>query len=409
MSPLSRVAVLALCAALLVFSGAGLVAGGSSAQQVTGEALPTNTQQVSGVELPPDAQQVSGVELTTNTQQVTPETLTTNTTITIGLNSTGDARWTVSMTVPLDDETDVEAFRSIGDAFEAGESDVLSIETFRRFADLASRATGREMSLREVTHNATVSNETGRLKLGFTWQNFASRDGSSLEVGDVFASPSGTWLDGLTATQRLVIESPPSSEITSAPKEFSNRTIHWTGPTSLDPSSLSITYRIETTPSGPGGGFDLQAMALVVLITGAVFGLYMFRQRSPIDVVDLLGGSVPGSAHRTDDSEPEPEPPTDGDEPDGAEIDSSEEETAEDEDENLPVDRELLSDEEYVEALIEHNGGRMKQAAIVEETDWSNAKVSQLLSAMAEDGHIEKLRIGRENLISFPEDEHDEP
>ncbi|MFC7008821.1 helix-turn-helix transcriptional regulator [Halalkalicoccus sp. GCM10025704] len=55
--------------------------------------------------------------------------------------------------------------------------------------------------------------------------------------------------------------------------------------------------------------------------------------------------------------------------------------------------------------LLEANGGRMKQANIVTETNWSNAKVSQLLSAMAEEGRIEKLRIGRENLITLVEDE----
>ena len=46
----------------------------------------------------------------------------------------------------------------------------------------------------------------------------------------------------------------------------------------------------------------------------------------------------------------------------------------------------------------------MKQATIVDETDWSDAKVSQLLSAMAEEGRVDKLRLGRENLISLPED-----
>jgi uncharacterized membrane protein len=47
----------------------------------------------------------------------------------------------------------------------------------------------------------------------------------------------------------------------------------------------------------------------------------------------------------------------------------------------------------------------MKQANIVKETGWSNAKVSQLLSAMEGKGRIDKLRIGRENLISFPEED----
>ncbi len=44
----------------------------------------------------------------------------------------------------------------------------------------------------------------------------------------------------------------------------------------------------------------------------------------------------------------------------------------------------------------------MKQASIVKETGWSNAKVSQLLSSMEDDERIDKLRIGRENLISLP-------
>ncbi len=45
----------------------------------------------------------------------------------------------------------------------------------------------------------------------------------------------------------------------------------------------------------------------------------------------------------------------------------------------------------------------MRQAAIVSETGWSDAKVSQLLSSMADEDRVEKLRLGRENLISLPE------
>jgi uncharacterized membrane protein len=69
------------------------------------------------------------------------------------------------------------------------------------------------------------------------------------------------------------------------------------------------------------------------------------------------------------------------------------------------VDPTLLSDEERVERLLEENGGRMKQARIVSETGWSNAKVSQLLSAMDDEGRVNKLRIGREYLISLPDED----
>jgi uncharacterized membrane protein len=59
------------------------------------------------------------------------------------------------------------------------------------------------------------------------------------------------------------------------------------------------------------------------------------------------------------------------------------------------------TDEERVVRLLEANGGRMRQARIVERTDWSKAKVSLLLSGMEDDGTVHKLPIGRENVISL--------
>lgn len=58
-----------------------------------------------------------------------------------------------------------------------------------------------------------------------------------------------------------------------------------------------------------------------------------------------------------------------------------------------------LTDEETVLQLLVSNGGRMKQSRIVENTDWSKAKVSRLLSSMEEREEITKLTHGRENLI----------
>jgi hypothetical protein len=88
----------------------------------------------------------------------------------------------------------------------------------------------------------------------------------------------------------------------------------------------------------------------------------------------------------------------------GAEAATGDDATDAESDAEGTVDPSLLSDEERVERLLDRNGGRMKQARIVKETGWSNAKVSQLLSTMADDGRVEKLRLGRENLISLPDE-----
>jgi uncharacterized membrane protein len=71
------------------------------------------------------------------------------------------------------------------------------------------------------------------------------------------------------------------------------------------------------------------------------------------------------------------------------------------------TDPELLSDEDRVRRLLQENDGRMKQVRIVEETDWSKSKVSMLLSEMEEAGTINKLRVGRENIISLEGEEPD--
>ncbi len=60
-----------------------------------------------------------------------------------------------------------------------------------------------------------------------------------------------------------------------------------------------------------------------------------------------------------------------------------------------------MTDEDRVLALLREHGGRMKQSQIVERTEWSKAKVSRLLSSMNEEGTVEKLSIGRENIISL--------
>jgi hypothetical protein len=67
-----------------------------------------------------------------------------------------------------------------------------------------------------------------------------------------------------------------------------------------------------------------------------------------------------------------------------------------------PVDVELMSPEQRVGHLLSTHDGQLKQSTIVELTDWSKAKVSRTLSSMEENGEIERIRIGRENLVTTP-------
>jgi uncharacterized membrane protein len=70
------------------------------------------------------------------------------------------------------------------------------------------------------------------------------------------------------------------------------------------------------------------------------------------------------------------------------------------------------SDDERVLRMIESEGGRMKQKRVVEETGWSEAKVSKLTSRMEDEGDITKIRLGRENILETTDEkdgENEEP
>jgi uncharacterized membrane protein len=324
------------------------------------------------------------------TQPAAPTSTATNTTIAIHPRPNGDARFQVSTSFVLNGTNESAAFRALAREFEAGNAG-FSVSAFRRAANESTIVTGRPMNITNVTRNATIVGENtsrpdiGTLLVGFTWTNFARTSGGRIVVGDAFNTTQGTWLGGLNANQTLIITAPRGYTLTRSPVGFTNGTVRFDGPASFEPGSPTVVFeRRADTPSTAGTGNDggmfaslpvvILGVGVVVLGGVAVLGAYALARR------DTAGD------HATESEQTEPETPNP---------------------EEIPADTtdELFSDEERVERLLERNGGRMKQAAIVSETGWSNAKVSQLLSAMDEADRIDKLRIGRENLISLPDGE----
>ncbi|ELZ14610.1 hypothetical protein C477_20764 [Haloterrigena salina JCM 13891] len=68
----------------------------------------------------------------------------------------------------------------------------------------------------------------------------------------------------------------------------------------------------------------------------------------------------------------------------------------------------LLSDEGEVVRLLVANDGRLRQHRIADETDWSKSKVSRLCSQLDADGIIEKVSVGRENVITLSDPSADD-
>ena len=66
----------------------------------------------------------------------------------------------------------------------------------------------------------------------------------------------------------------------------------------------------------------------------------------------------------------------------------------------IPTEPEqFVTDEERVIRLLLAHNGRMKQTQIVAGTDWSEAKVSRILSEMEASNDIVRLEVGRQKVV----------
>lgn len=321
-------------------------------------------------------------------------------TIEIRLEADGDAVVSVSQRFALENEEDREAFDRLAREFESGDAGgEFSATVFERVAEGASEETGREMSIEDVTRETETAENAGTLELRFRWTSFAATPDDRLEVGDAFVIGDEAWLPSLSDEQRLVVHAPEEYAVDNARPDASidDGTLVWEGPRQFEAGEPNATL----VPSSRTEGISVLTVGIGLALVAAIVLLVYLLSRRRTPAVARRGNGERGWAAMIaptaedggeEASEPvdpgtEPEPPAASEDPFGG------------------ADPELLSDEERVVRLLEANDGRMKQASIVVETDWSNAKVSQLLSSMAEEGRIEKLRIGRENLITLVEDE----
>ncbi|MFB6079834.1 MAG: helix-turn-helix transcriptional regulator [Haloferacaceae archaeon] len=326
-----------------------------------------------------------------------------NTTIVIDVYPNRSARWRVTMTYALDSPNETATFRRYADAYRNGETDAgPSIGLFRRIVNASASATGRHMTVRDVARSERVGESTGSISLSFRWTNMLERTGNrTIALDDAVLLPANrTWIDTLEANQTLVVRTPDGYSVVDSDVpsfELRNNSVVVSGPARID-GHLQITYR-RTSPAGePDRGTPWGVVAGIVLVAVVGAGIYVYRRgrrgsASGASTHDDGGGD--GGTGASAASDPSAAAT------DGAAPSASTEESAAETDPALDV--ELLSDEERVERLLQANDGRMKQATIVRETGWSDAKVSQLLSTMADEGRVNKLRLGRENLISLPD------
>ena len=332
----------------------------------------------------------------------------------IDLQPNRDARWEIAVRYEFDDENRTEPFESVGDRFlngDIGPDPVL----FERFAADASANVDREMGITDVDREVVVIEDpdemdlesargddadatdgeppvaVGELRLTFVWTGFLAQDGENLELGDAFTTPDdGTWLQSLEGSQTITVMTPEGYSVIDTDVPLQDNAVIIEGPRVFEGDDRVVVVYSPTSSTPPWTLITGAIVLAALLIAGGLVGYRRFE----------TGTDDGESADRTDEAA-------------GGAVASSRESNGvgldadggDDADGGTEPDLSLLSDEERVERLLDRNGGRMRQADIVSETGWSDAKVSQLLSTMSDEGRVEKLRLGRENLISFPDHE----
>jgi uncharacterized membrane protein len=319
------------------------------------------------------------------------------TTFRVTVYGNGSATWVIEHRQPLANDSEVNQFEAYADAFEANESALYTgfVADAELLTRIGTNETGREMTARNFGRSASVDpgQSQGTVRMSFLWTNLARTDDERVVLSDVFDG--GFYIGN---GQTIVVERGPglafdtvrpTPDSRSVPDSLAtSESVSWVGERSFNDSRpyavLAPPSTVDTDTAGTGtppaesgdGSFGPMALAAVVVI--ALAGAVAWRSGAVAAVLDDDEDDG-GAATETPQASPEP--------------------TIEDE--------ELLSDTDRVIKLLEDNGGRMKQADIVDSTEWSKSKVSMLLSDMESDGDISKLRVGRENIISLVGEEPD--
>ncbi|MFC7079700.1 helix-turn-helix transcriptional regulator [Halorussus caseinilyticus] len=291
-------------------------------------------------------------------QQVTPDTVVLD----VRVHENGTAAWQVVYRTRLDDPETSAAFREYKADIENNSTKYSRqfVGRMNRTLRSAEQSTGREMSGTNYSVRAEIREfpqRYGVVVYSFRWRGFAAVSDGRLRVGD---SLSGLILNEKT---RLLVKWPEGYEAaTIQPQsetgyEKREQAVVWNGPIEFAGNEPRIVL------AAPGVGGPNVPWVPVAAALGTLAALAV-----------LVGGGVWLYRNRDGGEAKPPEEPPEG----------------------------LLSNEERVLKLLERRGGRVKQKAVVDELGWTEAKTSQVVGSLRDQGKIESFRLGRENVLALP-------
>lgn len=333
-------------------------------------------------------------------QQTQPDADNTVTRIQVFEN--GSARWTIQIRTRLDTDRRVNEYTTFQSRFRNDTAQYLDPfrSRMRGVVANAENATGRQMQATNFTATTSIQEvprRWGVVTYDFMWTNFAARENGQVIVGDIFQG--GFFI---AANDTIQIVAPDRYEVSRVDPNPDSReidTVLWNGREDFPEAHPRVVFASSTEQTGENSSNtspdaqsngretllqNLGALAIVGIVAIVLFGLggaiiygrHTGDTDDPAGPVEKTGGQT-RKPQRTDRDVG----------PDGHETQG-----------------EVLTDEERVLELLDANSGRMRQAAIAEEFDWSPSKTSRVVGRLSEEGSVEKLQLGRENLVTLPDE-----
>jgi hypothetical protein len=339
-----------------------------------------------------------------------------NTITRIGIASNGAATWEITLRTRLKNDSDVAEYERFQERFRSNRSRYLDPFAERmtgvvRAANGSSERKMRGTEFAAETNIQEVPRRWGVVTFRFTWTGFAETEGDAILVGDVFDG--GFFIGDDDALAIAVPDGYAIADVSPTPDEADGGVVEWGGREDFGDGRPSLRAVPATTGDGGGsadegngvlGGGTLPLVALGVALLAALAALGVRSGRFGRD----------GDAHASGDSETADVGAKVSDDGESGTADAKQpagesagtrSERSVGPAESTESDPALLTDEDRVERTLRDAGGRMKQSDVVDALGWSKSKTSRVLSRMSDDGDVEKLRIGRENVIDLGDDD----
>jgi len=296
---------------------------------------------------------------------------------TFDIDTHGNAWYIIEYRTLLDSQDRINEFGEFRLVVEGNSTHKDEFETrMRDIVTLAGIATSRPMTASDFDVSVTTQNSAtgnyGIVRYSFIWGNFAEVSGSSVVIGDVFFG--GQYI---STGDTFIVKVPDGyeiSEVTPTPDSERKIELIWSGPRNFNSGEPAVVAEKSSSSF-----FFVVLVLLVVMILGAWIIFYYKNKVGEQDTTPRI------RSHMVEDMEPQPKP----------------------DDPGLPEPVKPLvsnvtrfeSDEEMMISMLRQHGNAMMQTEIVLKSGFSKSKTSALLTNMAENGQIERVKKGRENLI----------